>query len=326
MNDPRDASNPLRDLFPIVFVNCAAGGNRTREHLSQVQRLFEAARLNAAFTMTHSVAELESSARAAIADRRRLLLVMGGDGTFQALVNAAFGADVTLGVIPSGGGNDFAAALGLPDNPVKAAEAILRGETRYVDLAKVRTADGRTRLYAGGGGVGLDAEAASYASASFRYLPGRLRYIASALRALAEHAPLGVRIDFPQSDLVPYEGTALLAAALNTPSYGAGLKLAPEAAVDDGLLEIVVLENLSKIAALALLPRLLGSGQLRTSHVRRWRAHSVRFTTDRPSPFHGDGEVLGPAPLEIEVVGKAARILAPAARLGAGNWRNMRGS
>jgi len=312
MNDPSDASNPLRELFPIVFVNRAAGGNRTRKHLPQIQGLFKSLCLNAEFVMTQSATELESSARAAIADRHRLLLVMGGDGTFQALVNAAFGADVLMGVIPSGGGNDFAAALGLPNNPMKAAEAILRGSTRVVDLVKVRTADGRTRLYAGGGGVGLDAEAAHYASGSYRHLPGRFRYIGSALRALAGYTSLGVRIDFPGSVLAPHEGKALLAAALNTPTYGAGLRLAPEAAMDDGLLEIVVIEDLSWTDVLGLLPRLIGSGELRTSRVKRWRAQSVRLATDRPSVFHGDGEILGPTPLEIVVVGKAVRVLAPA--------------
>ena len=68
---------------------------------------------------------------------------------------------------------DFAAALGLPDDPLKATEAILRGNPRFVDLVRVRTAEGRARLYAGGGGIGLDAEAARYASGVYRRLPGR---------------------------------------------------------------------------------------------------------------------------------------------------------
>jgi diacylglycerol kinase (ATP) len=311
MNDLGDAPNALREFSPIVFVNAAAGRNRARLHLPQIQELFESSHLYAEFVMTQSAAELESSARAAIAARHRLLLAMGGDGTFQALVNATFGANVLLGVLPSGGGNDFAAALGLPNDPSKAAEAILRGRTRSVDLVKARTADGRTRLYASGGGIGLDAEAVCYASGPYRHLPGRFRYIASALRALAGHIPLGARIEFPGSNLAPQEGKALLAAALNTPTYGAGVRLAPEAAFDDGMLDMVMIEEHSKIGALALLPRLMGSGELRTSRVKRWRAQRVRLTTDRPCLFQGDGEIIGPAPVEIELVPRAARVLAP---------------
>jgi YegS/Rv2252/BmrU family lipid kinase len=298
----------------VVFVNPAAGGGRARVCLPRIQKLFESLRIDAQFVMTNSPGELESSAQNAILQGQQLLLAMGGDGTFQALANAAFGAEVVLGIIPIGGGNDFAAALGLPSDPLKAAEVVLCGQPRLVDLLRVRTAEGPTRLYAGGGGIGLDAEAARYASGAYRHLPGRLRYIASALRALAGYVPLEVRVDFPGSDLPPFEAKSLLAAVLNSPTYGAGLRLAPDAAVDDGSLHVVLIENLSFLGVLALLPRLMGSGELKTSRVKRWRARRVRLTTDRPCLFHGDGEILGPTPVEIEVVPKAMRVLAPNVR------------
>jgi diacylglycerol kinase (ATP) len=261
--------------------------------------------------LTRSAAELESCARNSILEKDRVLLAMGGDGTFQALANGAFGADVVLGVLPVGGGNDFAAALGLPSDPLKAAEAVLGGQPRSVDLVRVHTADGRTRLYAGGGGIGLDAEAAGYASGAYRRLPGRIRYLASALRALAGYLPLDVRVDFPGSDLVPFEAKSLLVAVLNSPTYGAGMRLAPDATIDDGSLHVVVIEALSKLSVLTMLPRLMGSGELRTSRVKRWRARRVRLEAARLCLFHGDGEIIGPTPLDIEVVPKAVRVLAP---------------
>jgi diacylglycerol kinase (ATP) len=261
--------------------------------------------------VTKSAEELESSARNAISEGRRLLFAMGGDGTFQALANAAFGADVLLGVFPVGGGNDFAAGLGLPGEPLKAAAAALQGTPRLIDLVRARTADGRTRLYLGGGGVGLDAEAARYASGIYRRFPGRVRYIAAALRALAGYLPLDVQIDFPGSDLPPLKAKALLAAALNSPTYGAGLRLAPDARLDDGSLHVVLIEDLSVLEVLLLLPRLMRTGELRTPHVKRWRVQRLRLTTDRPSVFHGDGEILGPTPVEVEVVPGAIRVLAP---------------
>jgi YegS/Rv2252/BmrU family lipid kinase len=312
MSDRSDAPNHLRELSPVVFVNCQAGGNRTRRYLPQIQELFKSARLGAEFVITQSTEHLESSARAAINANHRLLLAMGGDGTFQGLVNASFGADVLLGVLPSGGGNDLAAALGWPRDSFKAAEAILRSKARRIDLVRVRTVDGRARLYVGGGGVGLDAEAARYASGPYRQLPSRFRYIASALRALAGFTPLDIRIDFPGSEFPPHQGRALLVAVLNTPSYGAGLRLAPEAALDDGLLNIVMVEDLGKLAVLSLLPRLIGSGELHTSRVKRWISPRVRLTTDRPCLFQGDGEIIGPAPVEIEALPRAIQVLAPA--------------
>lgn len=314
MNVPAEVPSILRGSPVAVFVNSLAGGGRARVFLPRIQKLFESFQIHAQFVMTNSAGELESSVQNAISQEKRFLLAMGGDGTFQALANAAFGADVVLGVLPAGGGNDFAAALGLPSDPIKAAEAVLCGQPRFADLLRVHTADGRTRLFAGGGGIGLDAEAARYASGAYCHLPGRLRYIASALRALVGYVPPDVRVEFPGSNLPPFRAKSLLAAVLNSPTYGAGLRLAPDATVDDGLLHVVVIEELSKLGVLRLLPRLMGSGELRTPRVKRWRAQRVRLTADRPCLFHCDGETMGSTPVEIEVVPKAVRVLAPILR------------
>ncbi len=314
MHERAEAPSILRKSPVIVFVNSVAGGGRARSYLGRFQKLFESFQVQAQFVMTNSAAELESSAQKAILQGRRALFSMGGDGTFQALANAALGAEVLLGVLPVGGGNDFAAALGLPDNPVIAAEAILRGNPRFVDLVRVRTAEGRTRLYAGGGGIGLDAEAARYASGTYHWLPGRSRYIASALRALVRYVPIEVLIDFPESDLISWEAKALLAGVLNSPTYGAGLRLAPGATLDDGSLHVILIEEVGPLGILRLLPRLMGSGELRTSRVKRWQVRKVRLTTRKPTVFHGDGEILGSTPVEIELVPRAVQLLVPVLR------------
>ena len=191
MTDPvADSPRVLRDRPALVFVNTAAGGRRGCACALRIQNLFRELRFPAEFLVTKNSEELQSNMRQAIANKCKLLLAMGGDGTFQGLVNATFGEDVVLGILPTGGGNDFAVALGLPGDPVIAARAVAGGQPRWVDLIRVNTADERRRLYLGGGGVGLDAEAARYAGGAYRRLPGRSRYIASALRALAGYVPL----------------------------------------------------------------------------------------------------------------------------------------
>ena len=311
MTDRKEPPWASPDIPALVFVNCSAGRGRARAYLPRMRSLFESLDFSAQFFETSSAAELESAARQALAQGQRLLLAMGGDGTFQALANGVGGSDAIIGILPTGGGNDLATALGLPGNPLRAAEAVLKGRPRRIDLARVCTADGRTRLYAGGGGIGLDAEAALHASGAYRHLPGRFRYIASALRALLEHLPLNVRLEFPGTDAPPAEAISLLTGVLNTPTYGAGLRLAPDAKIDDGLLEVVLIEDLSTTNVLKLLPRLMGSGELRTSQVRRWSVKKVRMCTDRPCLFHGDGEILGPAPVALEIVPGAVQVLAP---------------
>ena len=306
-------SSPISSLLPaVVYVNPNAGSGRALSGLPRIRKVFEEASVPAEFISVGSAKDLESQALAAILSGQRLLFALGGDGTFQALVNATYGSDVVLGVLPAGGGNDFAAALQLPRDPVAAAKAILRGQPMRVDLARARTADGRVRLYVGGGGLGIDAEAARYANETFRRMPGRSRYLASALWAFCGHRAVQVRAEFPGSGLPSMEVNALLAAVLNTPTYGSGIRLAPEARLDDGWLDAVMVEDLSAYQVLKLLPRLLKSGELRTLHVHRVRVQAVKFTTDRPCMFHGDGEILGPTPAVIEVLPQAVRVLVPA--------------
>jgi diacylglycerol kinase (ATP) len=301
--------------FPaIVFVNPVAGGGRTGGYLLRVRRAFEARKIAAEFVVTESLEDLESRAQSAIDRGHRLLFAMGGDGTLQGLANAAYGSDAVLGLLPTGGGNDFAAALGLPKDFAAAVDAVLGGRPRRVDLVRARTGDGRDRLYVGGGGVGLDAEAVAHAAGTYRRVPGRLRYIASALRALRGFAALGVHAEFPGSELPPMQAKVLLAGVLNTPSYGAGLRLAPGAQLDDGWLDAVFVKDLNALEVLGLLPQLWWSGDLPESCMTRTRAPRVRLVTDRPCFFHGDGEILGPAPVDIEVMRGAVGVLAPIAR------------
>src|SRR5258708_23774145 len=124
MSGHPEAQNILRESPPAVFVNSVAGGGRARDYLQRIQSLFESRHIQAQFVMTNSAAELESSAQNAILRGRRTFFAMGGDGTFQALANAAFGADVLLSVLPLGPGTSVAGPLGLPGTPAKAAEAI----------------------------------------------------------------------------------------------------------------------------------------------------------------------------------------------------------
>ncbi len=298
-------------------MNPVAGAGRAERNLRRVRDAFERGEMAAEFVLTASAIEMETRVRGAIMEGARLLFAMGGDGTVQAVVNAVcaeLSSDngVVMGILPSGGGNDFAAALGLPKDPAAMIARMRDATIRSVDVLRARTGDGGTRLFVGGGGVGLDVDAAGHASGSYRRWPGRSRYLASALRAWREFEPIGVRVEFPDDDLAAIDARGMLAAALNTPSYGAGLRVAPDARVDDGLLDVVILRNLGAAQVGRVIPRLFAKGTLPESYVVRQKARVVILQTDRASLFHGDGEILGPTPVRIEVVSKVIQVIAPA--------------
>jgi diacylglycerol kinase (ATP) len=308
MNEPFELS---REFPAVVFVNPHAGAGRAGTRLPEIREIFAAHKIPAEFLITESVQHLQSLVRGTIADGRRLLFALGGDGTFQGLANACFGSDVLLGLLPAGGGNDFALALGLPRNSGDAVRAVLRGRPRPLDLLRARTADGNERLYLGGGGMGLDADAARYAAGQYRRWPGRWRYLAGLLHALRGFTPLRVRAEFSGGTDPVMEETVLLAAIFNAPSYGAGIRLAPQAEINDGWLDVAFIKNLTSLQILTALVQLLRKGTLPEAYVKRARARCVMLAANRPCSFHCDGEIVGAAPVQVEVVPRAIRVLAP---------------
>ena len=294
----------------LVLANPTAGGGLASEGLSRLRAFALGKKWNAEFRCVGSSAEFAQIAREEALAGRERIFALGGDGTFQALLNAVAGnASVSIGALPAGGGNDLASALGLPLEPVQAAEMILtRGEAVPLDAARVRTADRAERLYMGGGGVGLDAEAARFASGAYRKMRGRSRYLLSAIRALGSFRGVEVRVSLEGAEQTSLQATALVLGILNTPSYGAGLRLAPEARMEDGLLDLVLLENLSALEIAGILPRLAISGEIRTARIQRHRVTRARIETERPCAFHADGEIVGMTPVEVAVVPGTMRV------------------
>jgi diacylglycerol kinase (ATP) len=300
-----------RTVPATVFVNPTAGRGTAGRKLAGVREAFARWKYSVKIAESVSVEEFRCGVRGAVREGCGTLIALGGDGTLQLLVGEVVGRDVQVGVIPAGGGNDFATALGIAKNVERAVEVIVRGKTRLVDLVRVRNANGLNAFYLGGGGIGIDAEALQYANGRFAKWTGRLRYLASAIAALRGFRGLQVEAEFPGSDLPKVKKLVLLAGVLNTPTLGGGLRLAPEAALDDGLLEVVMIEMLRKREVATLIPRLLVTGELKTKRVVRMRAAKIRLATKKETDFQGDGELLGKTPVEIENLHRTLRVLAP---------------
>ncbi len=180
-----------------------------------------------------------------------------------------------------------------------------------MDVPRARFGGGGIQVYGGVGGMGLDTDAAQGASGKFRRLPGAARYIAGALWALGKFQPFQLQLEL-DGQPVSVRGPVMLAAVANTPTYGAGVRIAPAAEIDDGLLDVVVVSELSWLPILEMIPQLLRTGDARRPELQRFRARRVALRTDRPAPFHGDGEILGATPVEIENLPRAVRVVAPA--------------
>ncbi len=298
----------------LVFVNPAAGGGHAADFLPSLQAFAMRAGWQVEFRLTSSARDLAAQAMNAALEGHCRFFVLGGDGSFQDLVNALVQfPEVVLGILPAGGGNDLADSLGLPHDPVRAAELLRMGAVCVMDAVRARTADGNERIYTGGGGVGLDAEASYLAATRFRKLTGRFRYLLSAAMAFARTNAISVRVNalIPNTPIPLLSSKALLLAVLNAPSYGAGLRFAPGAKTNDGLLDLVLVEEMTVLELLRALPLLIFRGEVRSPRVKRFSIRHILIETEGPCRFHGDGEILGYTPVEIEVLPQAVRVLCP---------------
>ncbi len=238
------------------------------------------------------------------------LVVVGGDGLVHLAVQALAGTSVPLAVVPAGTGNDLARALDLPRDRAAAAadlvaDALADSRVRTLDLLRVGTRAGE-RWVATVVATGFDSRVAERANA-MRRPRGRIRYTLATLAELRVFTALPYVLDIDGGRV---ELEAMLVAVANTPSYGGGLRICPDAEPDDGLLDVVVVGPMSTPDLLRTYPRLFDGTHVRHPAFSRYRARSVRLAAPGIVGY-GDGEELGPLPLSVVVEPGALRTLAP---------------
>jgi diacylglycerol kinase (ATP) len=273
---------PRRFTF---LVNPASGGGAAPEAVVPVTRLLRDAGAEVEVTYSPGPNAMQALVAAAL-DRGDVVVSVGGDGMLSSLAGPVADGDGVLAVLPAGRGNDFARMLGLPTTPQAQAELLLAGPTRRVDLLDW---DGRT--VAGSVYAGVDARAAALVDRA-RRLPGRVQYPYAALRSLATYSPAHYRL---RVDGVDHEYAAATVVVANSGYYGKGMRIAPDARLDDGLLDVVVIEAASRVALMRALPTVYDGSHVDRDEVHVLTGRRVEITARGrgPVPVGGDGEPLG---------------------------------
>lgn len=289
----------------LVIVNPASGGGRALRAEPLVASYFREHGRAVDFVRSLGAEDIREKAKRAATEGYRYVVALGGDGAFHHVVEGVAGTEAIAGFLPAGNGNDIAEALGIPADPVAASEVFLRAQARRIDLIRARFSDGSTAHYLGAGGLGLDAEAAHLANTRFKKWPGVTRYLAGALEAFVRAEPLDLEAEL---DDVRWSGRVLFAAVANGPRYGSGVRIAPDARIDDGLLNVVIVGALGLTRLLEGIPIVLTTGNVRFDELRRFRCKRAVLRTSRPAKVHGDGELLGESPAEFEIVPGGVRV------------------
>jgi len=256
---------------------------------------------------THSADEGLAVARAAFA-RGDGVLAGGGDGTVQVLAQCAAEAEGLLAVIPVGAGNDFARGIGIDHtDPLAALRLLDSGHEARIDLGRVRTADGASMLYTTVAHSGLDGEVNRWAN-TVTWLSGTALYAVAAVRTMATYHPTEMRITV---DGVEWTGRPWLVSVANTYCYGGGMHIAPGARVDDGVLDVVVVHDVSRTQVLRCFPRMIKGTHLSIDGVEHFRGTTVEIDGPADQEIYASGERVGLLPATVDVVPAALRVLVP---------------
>jgi YegS/Rv2252/BmrU family lipid kinase len=286
----------------VLLVNPTARGGRALQILAEARAVLDAAAAETEVVETTSLAHAAQAARdAAVAGHTPV--AVGGDGAVGAIAGALCDADVPLGVVPAGRGNDFARFLGLPLEPAAAARLLLEGSQRAVDVG---VANGRA--FVGIASVGIDSVVNEKANAS-KLIKGEAVYIVTALRVIAVWRDALFRLTV---DGVPQQVTGYSVGVANAGSYGGGMLVAPDAQLDDGRLDVFTFASDSKVRFLGQLPKRAEAGHVDNPTFSIEHATRVTVDANRPFPVYADGEYVGELPLEVTIRPRCLRVLAPA--------------
>jgi YegS/Rv2252/BmrU family lipid kinase len=297
-----------------LIVNPAAGGGRAGRLAPAVEHALAGHGLQVRRVDTrHLDHARELAAQAAGAGET--VAALSGDGMIGAIADVLRGVpDSLLGVLPGGRGNDLARVLGIPEDPIAACAVIAHGSPRAMDLGEV---DGRA--FVGIASAGFDSDANRIANEAPSRL-GNLVYAYGALRALVSWRPARFEIQLAGGGTDGGAGgspnrrhtfSGYTIAAANSGVYGGGMRLAPDARLDDGLLDIVAIEQVSKARFLTHLPKVFKGSHVRLPSVKVFQASEVLISADRPFTLYADGDPIAQLPARIRALPGAVRVLVP---------------
>ncbi|MDR3106591.1 MAG: YegS/Rv2252/BmrU family lipid kinase [Bifidobacteriaceae bacterium] len=300
-----------------MVVNPTAGKGKAESKGAKVSALFKAHGHEVVDLSAPDLAGAHTSARQAVVDGVDALIVAGGDGMTHLGVNVVAGTTLPLGIVPLGTGNDVARILGLPRGDLEAAvsavEDGLAAGPRVTDAVQVTdTAHSMTEWYAGVLSAGFDAKVNATAN-RLTWPRGESVYVRALFKELSHYAPYGFEIDIDGE--LAWQSAAALVAVANGSDIGGGMRIAPDAALDDGLLDVVIAGPVSTATLLTVFPRVYRGTHVTHPAVTvlRGREVTVKARPDLGSPppdAHTDGERVGPLPLACRCVPGALRVLA----------------
>ncbi len=287
-----------------LIVNPAAGGGRGARVLPAVKIALGTAGVTVRDALTRDLGDARRLALEA-AGAGETVVTLGGDGLVGAVADVLrLRPGAVMGILPGGRGNDLVRVLGIPADPVAACAVIASGRPRTIDLGEVNG-----RAFVSIASAGFDSEANRFANEAPNAL-GSFVYAYGLLRALAAWTPVRMEIELdPPGPTQSF--SAYTVAAANSGVYGGGMRLAPDASLGDGLLDVVVIGAISRRRFLRHAPKVFSGRHIALANVHVMRAAEVRISAERAFDVYADGDPIATLPADVRTLPGAIRVLVP---------------
>ena len=321
----------------VIIANPISGKGKAKDVAEQGYAALTESGQQGQLVLTSASGDAKRFAHEAVSTGIRFVVACGGDGTLHEVVNGiATVPDVTLGVLPCGRGNDFAAAAGIPLKPEAAIATLLSGTPIRVDLGRCyQNSDQPSAVSNQQEGVtssetslpkaesrkptadyyfttiatcGYDTEVSRRAAKGTPLFAGTASYAYAAVETLFYYEPPVVRLE---GDFGIHEGPLLLAATGITSRYGGGFQIVPNARIDDGLFDVCIVRPVSSVTVLRLLVTLFWGGHVSHPAVSMHQTQALKIETDTPMLLYADGEPMCETPVTIKIIKHGLRVMAP---------------
>jgi len=288
----------------MVILNPVAGKGKVQKTYQIIKSELEKRGITSAYELSSKKGEIKRLSFKCVERGYERVIICGGDGTVHEVMQGLVNTDVVLGIIPLGTGNDLGRTLGIKKDIPFACSVIEKGQEKRIDVARVNG----DNFFAGVGAMGFDSEVAALAEQFKSFAPGILIYILAILAKLLTYKFKRLKLRFNDEE---YNGEVLLAAFGNSRFYGGGIKITPQAKIDDGILDLCVIKRLSKLKLLFFLPTVYKGNHIHFPEVNLYRAKKIAVESDTLLNLYGDGEFVSHTPLSIEVIPQALKVIVP---------------
>ncbi len=288
------------------IINPDSSRGKVKKKIEQIKKYIKELNIDSSIDFTQKSKHAKELAKRAVTENFEIVVAVGGDGTVHEVINGIYGTNSSLGIIPIGAGNDLSTCLGIPQKDIKKAIEIINiRKTKKIDLGKING-----EYFAGVAGTGFDTMVVDFAfkHRNLLKLLGSLFYIYGVYNVLIRFKHIFFKLITKDNTI---EKKAMTIAVGNSWMYGGGMKVVPDAKLDDGLFDVCIVEEISKLEFLKVFPRVFSGTHITHPAVKIFRTDFLRIESNKKISVQADGEIIKSLPANFELIPKALSVIVP---------------